>query len=103
MLIQLFHSWFRLDFREILCRLKVAHNRIFRILMRLQHRARMSENFVSRGLGPFKVIVRMLICTFRNGILQSNNILLKTIVSSMYLMFSKMTGKWNAAVLTLNL
>ena len=32
--------------------LKVACNGIFHILMCLQHRVRMSENFINRGLSP---------------------------------------------------
>ena len=49
-------------------RLNVACNRIFCTLLGLQHRTRMSENFIRRGLGQFKVIVRKLICSFRNRI-----------------------------------
>ena len=69
---------------ESLRHLKVAYNRIFRILMGLHHRARMSENFIKRGLDPFKVIIRKLSWSFRCRVLQSDNILLKTIVNSMY-------------------
>ena len=81
--------------------LKVAYNRIFRILMGLQHRTSMSENFIKRSLDPFKVIVRKLTCSFRSRILHSDNLLLKTIVDSLYFTFSKLTRKWNTAVLNL--
>ena len=86
---------------ESLRHLKVAYNRIFRILMGLHHRARMSENFIKRGLDPFKVIIRKLSWSFRCRVLQSDNILLKTIVNSMYFMWCKLSRKWNAAILNL--
>ena len=86
---------------ESLRHLKVAYNRIFRILMGLHHRARMSENFIKRGLDPFKVIIRKLSWSFRCRVLQSDNILLKTIVNSMHFMWCKLSRKWNAAILNL--
>ena len=60
---------------ETLKRLNVAYNRIFRTLMRLQQRARMSENFIRRGIDPFKIFNRKLVCSFRTRIMQSNNVL----------------------------
>ena len=81
-------------------RLKVAYNRVFRILMNLQHRTSMSENFISRGLNPFTVVVRKLIGSFRNRVLHSDNSLVKTIVDSIHFIYCKLTRKWNNAVLT---
>ena len=66
-----------------------------------KHRARMSDNLIRRGLDPFKVVIRKLVCSFRSRIIQSNNVLLETIVGSMHFMHSKLTRKWNAAVLNL--
>ena len=86
---------------ESLRHLKVAYNRIFRILMGMHHRTRMSENLISRGLDPFKVIVRKLSWSFRSRVLQSDNMLLKIIVNSMYFMRCKLSRKWNAAILNL--
>lgn len=48
--------------------LKVAYNRIFRILLGLEHRCSMTTNFISRGLNPFPVVIRKLIYSFRNRI-----------------------------------
>ena len=86
---------------DTLERLKVAYNRTFRILMGLHHRSSMSENFIRRGLNPFKVVIRKLTFSFRNRVLRSDNCLLKTIVDSLHFMFSKLTRKWNATVLNL--
>ena len=83
-------------------RLKVAYNRVFRILMNIDHRTSMSESFIRRGLHPFLVIIRKYIVSFRNRILDSSNILVKTIVESMYFLSCKLTCLWNRAVLTLN-
>ena len=58
-------------------------NKTFRILMGMHHKARMSKNLTVRGLDPFKVIVWKLSWSFRRRALQSDNILLKTIVNSM--------------------
>ena len=84
-------------------RLKEAHNRIFRTLMGLQQRERMLENLIRRSLNPFTVIIKKLICSFRTRIMQSNNVSLETIVGGMHFMHSKLTRKWNAAVLNLRL
>ena len=82
-------------------RLKVAYNRVFRILMNIDHRTSMSESFIRRGLHPFLVIIRKSIVSFRNRMLDSSNILVKTIVESMYFLSCKLTCLWNRAVLTL--
>ena len=86
---------------ESLRHLKVAYNRIFRILMGMHHRARMSENLIRKGLGPFKVIVGKLSWSFGCRVLQSDNILLKTIVNYIYFMRRKLSRKWNVAILNL--
>ena len=88
---------------ETLRRLKEACNTISRTLMGLQQRARMLENLIRRGLDPFKVIIRKWVCSFRNRITQSNNVLLETVVGSMHFMHSKLTRKGKAAVLNLRL
>ena len=64
--------------------LKVAYNRVFRILMNLVHRTSMSTNFVSRGMNPFKVIIRWLTGSFKSRIFNSMNTLIQSIVSSRF-------------------
>ena len=49
--------------------------------------------FITRGLDPFKVIVRKLSWSFRSRVLQSDNILLKTVVNNMYFMWCKLSRK----------
>ena len=55
--------------------------------------------YIRRGLDPFKVIVRKLSWSFRCRVLQSDSILLKTIVNSMYIIRCKLSRKWNVAIL----
>ena len=74
--------------------LKVAYNRIFRILMRLKNRSSMSANFVERRLNPFPVIIRKRIGYFRERVYKSDNVLLKTILESVHLMFSNLNSRW---------
>ena len=78
---------------ESLRHLKVAYSKIIHILMGKHHRARMSENFIRRGLDPFKVIVRKLPWSFRCKVLRGDNIVLKTIVNSIYILWSKFSRK----------
>ena len=58
-------------------------------------------NLIRRGLDPFKVVIRKLVCSFRTRIIQINNVLLETIIGSIHFMHSKLTRKWNAAALNL--
>ncbi len=86
--------WCYFNVETLRC-LKVAFNRIFRILLNLKHRISMSQAFVTRNLNPFPVILRKSIVSFRSRILNSNNVLVYTIVNSMYFMFSDLTKHWN--------
>ena len=54
---------------------------------------RMSKNLIRRCLDPFKVITRKLPWSFRFRVLQSDNILLKTIVNSMHFVMGKVVQK----------
>ena len=63
--------------------------------MGMHHIARMSKNVIRRSL----VIVRKLSWPFRCRVVQSDNILLRTIVNSMYFMSSKLFRKWDAAAI----
>ncbi len=81
--------------------LKVAYNRVFRILMNMKHRTSMSESFIQRRMNPFIVIIRKSIGSFRKRIFSSSNILVKTIVESMYFLSSKLTLRWNSILLNL--
>ena len=74
--------------------LKVAYNRVFRILMNLVHRTSMSANFVFRGMNPFKVILRRLTGSFKSRIFNSMNTLIQSIVSSRFFFGSHLIKEW---------
>ena len=77
--------------------LKVAYNRVFRILMNLVHRTSMSTNFVSRGMNPFKVIIRRLTGSFKSRIFNSMSTFIQSIVSSSF--FSSADRIWSAGAI----
>ena len=69
---------------ESMRRLKVVCNRIFRILMGLEHRTSMSAEFILRDMDPFVVILHKAIASFRKRIFCSQNILVRTVVDSIF-------------------
>ena len=87
---------------ETMRRLKVAYNRVFRILLGLQHRVSMSASFISRGMDPFPVLLRKSITSFRTRVLDTDNILLKAIVDSEFFTSCRIVKFWNSVIFTLN-
>ena len=87
---------------ESMRQLKVGYNRVFRILLRLEHRVSMSANFISRRLDPFPVVLRKSISSFRTRILYSGNILLRAIVDSDYFTFCSLSKHWKSNIFALH-
>ena len=88
--------------KESLRRLKVAYNRIFRILLKLEHRISMSESFIRVGMNPFPVLVRKMVVSFRDRILSSDNVIIKAIVNSLFFTFSAMSANWNKLIFVMS-
>ena len=80
--------------------IKVAYNRIFRILMGLEHRVSMKHVLVCKGLDPFDVVFRKACVSFRSRLFLSDNTLIKTITQSRYLTSCKLYKIWNKHVFT---
>ena len=76
-------------------RIKVAYNRIFRVLFGLWHRISVSTALVQRVLNPFNVLFRKCIVSFRSRLLSSSNTLIKTIMDILYLCI--VHSWWNGA------
>ena len=93
--------WLRYK-KESLRRLKVAYNRIFRILLKLEHRISMSESFIRVGMNPFPVLVRKMVVSFRDRILSSDNVIIKAIVNSLFFTFSAMSANWNKLIFVMS-
>ena len=83
---------------ESLRRIHVAFNRIFRILLNLESRQSMSSAFVSRGLNPFTVVIRKSVFSFKQRLLVSNNLIVKSITDSMYFISCLTTKSWNRSL-----
>ena len=63
-------------------RMKVAHNRIFRVSMNLEHRVIILHNFILHNVHHSNIIVRNCINGFMDRICMSSNLLLVTILNS---------------------
>ena len=87
---------------ESMRRLKVAYNRIFRILMGLEHRTSMSAEFIVRDMDPFVVILRKAIASFRKRIFSNDNILVRTVVDSVFFTFCRLSRRWSKALFVLH-
>ena len=87
---------------ESMRRLKVAYNRIFRILMGLEHRTSMSAEFIVRDMDPFVVILRKAIASFRKRIFSNDNILVRAVVDSVFFTFCRLSRRWSKALFVLH-
>ena len=86
---------------ESLRRVKVAYNRVFRNLLLLKGRLSMSNAFVNRQLDPFVVVLRKLVVSFRSRLLKSDNILIRTLVNSLYFIHSRLSNTWKDLIFKL--
>ena len=87
---QLWHSFNK----ESLRRLKVAYNRIFRILFGLEHRTSMSAAFIEHDVAHFNVLLRKTIYGFKCRLLKSSNFLIQTVFNAMFFTRSKLFNTW---------
>ena len=88
---------------ESVRRIKVAYNRVFRILIGLEHRTSMSEAFICRNLNPFSVVIRKLIVSFKMRLDNSHNCLVATLLNSMFSIHCKLTQCWDKKTQTCSL
>ena len=75
-------------------RIRVAYNRVFRVLMKLEHRISMSAVFISCRVDHFNVLFRKSIFGFINRLWCSENIIIDTIVKSDYFSHSLLNTFW---------
>ena len=76
-------------------RLKVAHNRIFRVLMKLEHRISMSYTYLCFNIMHSSIVIRKAMNGFINRIYLSENVLIDTIVKSDHFTCSAMFQYWS--------
>ena len=70
--------------------LQVAYNNIFRLLMNLPYRCRVSPHFIALGMNHFSVIRRKLVHSLYQRILLSKNTLISTLVRCNHFASSRM-------------
>ena len=79
---------------ETIRRLRVAYNNVFRLLMKLPPRTSISYTMVTCDVDHFNVIFRKSINCFIKRLSLSCNILVNTILSSLYFMNGNMFKTW---------
>ena len=72
----------------------MAYNRIFRILLCLEHRISMSAEFIVKDMDPFVVILCKAVASFRKRIFSSENILVRSAVDSVFFTFCRLSRRW---------
>ena len=75
-------------------RIKVAHNTIFKVLMKADGYSSASRLFVEYNVPNTDVITRKLSCSLYNRILHSDNNMVKVIVDSLYFNTSLLYKHW---------
>ena len=77
-------------------RLRTAYNNIFRSLMHVDRRSSVSKAFIDTGIDCFNVIVRKNIFSLRNRLMNSNNVIVKAVMSSRhFLLGSRISARWH--------
>jgi hypothetical protein len=84
--------------QESLRRLRVAYNKIFRMLLHIRGIVSMSHVLLQYRIDHFNVIVRKLIVGLLQRIAESKNVLLQVIYKSSYFIYSKMFACWRKMV-----
>ena len=89
---------------EIRRRIKVAYNRIFRVLFKLEHRISMSHNLLQYGVNHFDIILRKSMYGLMNRVNLSDNVLVQTMYNSSHYFESALFQHWanNLFVVTVN-
>ena len=84
--------------KESMRRLRVAYNRIFRMLINIRGIVSMSHILLQYRMDHFNVIIRKLIVGFMQRIANSKNVLLQVIYKSNYFIYSNMFTRWSKLV-----
>ncbi len=92
-----FHLWCNFN-AESLRRIRVAYNRVFKILMNLKERVSFSSIFVEYDVHHFNVLLRNSITGFIKRLEASENSLLKEIVRSQFYIKSTLFTYWRTVI-----
>ena len=89
--IALWCSYKTTDYKRVI----VAYNDVYRSLFGIKRGESISNIYVINGINSFNMLVRKYIFSFRDRLMKSENILIKTAVGSTFFNVSRMTCKWN--------
>ena len=82
--------------QQMYTRMRVAYNNIFRSLMHVDRRSSVSKAFIEYDIDAFEVLIRKNICSLRNRLFDSENVLIQAITNfSHFLLGSKINSMWS--------
>ena len=74
--------------------LQVAYDNVFRLLMNLPYRCRVSPHFIALGMNHFTVIRRKLVHSLYQRILYSSNTLINSLIRCNHFASSRIFNEW---------
>ena len=87
-------NWANYSQRD-LDKLRVAYNNIFRTFMSIDKRTSVSAAFIDKGIYHFNVSYRKIVYGFRSRLLNSDNLLVKTVIHDPFFIYaSTLNSKW---------
>ena len=79
----------------------VAYNNVYRKLFNIRRGVSMSATYVAHFVGSFNVLLRKNLGSFRQRVLNCDNLLVSNIANSVFFMFNaNITANWCKALFT---
>jgi len=75
-------------------KVKVAFKKIYRTLMNLERRCSITNHMVNLNVDSFDVLIRKSVYSFRERLIRSDNVLISTVVNSMFFLESPLYARW---------
>ena len=79
---------------QVLSKLRVAYNNIFRSLLRIDRKSSVSAAFIDKNINHFNVVYRKAIYSLESRLLASKNVLVQIIRSSPLFIYGTLNTKW---------
>ena len=89
---QLWSSYKKTTYRKI----NVAYRRIFRYFMKIDNATSVSCAMLNYNVDFLDVLIRKAVFNFRKRIMDSENVIIKTLVNSLFYLDSMLCKKWNS-------
>ena len=88
---QLWRSYKKSTYRRV----NVAYRRIFRYFMKIDNGSSVSYAMLNYNVDSFDVLVRKAVFNFRKRIMESENVVIKNLVTSLFYLESKLCKRWD--------